>query len=102
MSAYDSTREEDALEQAVDLVLDAAQLLARLDALDPELAEQLARAVVRRRRRSRRSRSHCRRTVKIGWIAEKTRRPSRWKKFLRLSKMNGASGVCVSTIVTSW
>jgi hypothetical protein len=39
---------EDGREQRVDLMLDAAQLLPRLDTLDPELAIQLARPVVGR------------------------------------------------------
>ena len=46
--------------------------------------------------------SHCRLTLKMEWIAEKTRRPSFWKKFFRLSKMNGASGVWVSMIEISY
>ncbi len=47
--------------------------------------------------------SHCRFTLKMEWIAEKTRTPSLRRKFFRLSKMNGASGVWVSmTEISYW
>ena len=57
--------EEDGLEHREDLVFDPAQPLARVDALDVELAEQLTRAVFVGPPIST-IRSHWRWTVKIG------------------------------------
>ena len=56
-------------------MLEAAQPLGAIDALDAELAEQLLRALLAVPA-DWTTRSHCRRTVRSGWIAEKTRRPA--------------------------
>ena len=60
-------------------MLDAAQAIAGLDALDAELAEQLARAVFLRAADPDARAPTGGARVKIGWIDEKTRRPSFWK-----------------------
>ena len=49
MAGKSSTAEEHRLQDREDLVLDAPQPFARLDALDAELAVQLARPVLLRR-----------------------------------------------------